>query len=353
MSFLRVKILFIKELKYAFKSYFFIFAVVAPILFTLIVNLMFGSLFSGKPKLGVFDPGNSQFIKSFSELNTFDLQLFLSDQELKNATERGVLDMGIVLPKDFDSIIQSGEKVPLTTYVWGQSLLKDRTLIRSGFLYQIRERSNQESLIDIVMVSLGEEENIPWKDRFLPIIILMAIFISGFTIPAASLVDEKQKQTIGAVLTTPVTQFDIFVSKSAIGILISIIMGTVTLYLNNAINTQFLLTFFVLFLGAIMAGCFGLLLGAFMRDMAALYSAIKGLGIFLYGPGIVAMFPQIPQWIGKIFPTYYIMNPLIKISQHGGNWTTIKPDILILLLILIFLVALVGIVAKTKKQQGE
>jgi ABC-2 type transport system permease protein len=353
MSLLRIRVLFGKELKYAFKSYFFIFAVIAPIALTLMVNLLFGSLFSGKPKLGIFDPGNSQFIESFSKLETFDLQLFYSEKELKNAVATGVLDMGILLSTGFDSIIQSGEKIQLSTYVWGQSLLKDRALIRSGFLYQAREKSNQEAPIEIVMVSLGDEENVPWKDRFLPIIILMAIFISGFTIPAASLVEEKQRKTIGPILTTPVTQSEIFISKSAIGILISILMGTFTLYLNNAISTQFALTLFVLFLGAIMASCFGLLLGAFMSDMAALYSAIKGLGIVLYGPGIVVMFPQIPQWIGKIFPTYYIMNPILEINQRGGNWTSIKLDILILVGILMFLVALVGVVANMTKQQGE
>jgi len=350
MSFLRIRVLFGKEFKHALRSYFFIFAAVAPIALTLMVNLLFGSLFSGKPKLGIFDPVNSQFVESFSKWETFDLQLFFSEKELKNATASGSLDMGILLPKNFDSNIQSGAKVQLNTYVWGQSLLKDRALIRSGFLYQVREKSKQQAPIDIIMVPLGKEENIPWKDRFLPILILMAIFIGGFTIPAALLVEEKQKQTIGAVLTTPVSQSEIFIAKSSIGILTSIIMGTVTLFLNNALNAQFVLTLLVLFCGAIMASCFGLLLGAFMSDMAALYSAIKGLGIILYGPGIVAMFPQIPQWIGKIFPTYYIMNPILEINQRGGNWASIKSDIYILIAVLAVFLTIVGVVANKIRQ---
>ena len=88
MSLLRIRVLFGKEFKYAFKSYLFIFAVIAPIAFTLMVNLLFGSLFSGKPKLGVFDPGKSQFMESFSELETFDFQSFLSEPKSKNRKQR-------------------------------------------------------------------------------------------------------------------------------------------------------------------------------------------------------------------------------------------------------------------------
>lgn len=41
-------------------SFFFIFALVVPIVLTLVVNLLFGTLLSGKPKLGIADAGRSQ-----------------------------------------------------------------------------------------------------------------------------------------------------------------------------------------------------------------------------------------------------------------------------------------------------
>jgi hypothetical protein len=30
------------------------------------------------------------------------------------------------------------------------------------------------------------------------------------------------------------------------------------------------------------------------------------------------VFPQIPAWIGKVFSTYYLLAPIIEISQNGG-----------------------------------
>jgi ABC-2 type transport system permease protein len=43
------------------------------------------------------------------------------------------------------------------------------------------------------------------------------------------------------------------------------------------------------------------------------------------------MFPGIPQWIGKIFPTYYMLEPLMDITQRSAGWSDISGNIFILL----------------------
>lgn len=89
-----------------------------------------------------------------------------------------------------------------------------------------------------------------------------------------------------------------------------------------------------------------------MKDIASLYSVIKALGIFLYGPGIVAIFPGLPDWIGKIFPTYYIINPIMEITQKGGNWSTVNSEVFILIgFIALFSVIVVSIANLTKQQE--
>jgi len=152
-------------------------------------------------------------------------------------------------------------------------------------------------------------------------------------------VDEKQKRTIEAVLATPATQSDIFISKGLMGIMVSIVMGIAVLILNHAFNAQLGLIILIL------------LLGAFIKDTASLFSAIKGLGIILYGPGIVYIFPQIPQWIGKFFPTYYVINPIMEITQKGGSWSTVNLDIFILIGITAVFCTIVGVIANKTRQQ--
>lgn len=66
---------------------------------------------------------------------------------------------------------------------------------------------------------------------------------------------------------------------------------------------------------------------------------IKALGTLLYAPALIYMFPEVPQWIGEVFPTYYIRGPVVEISQRGGA----RPDVALEVLILIGLIlALAG-----------
>jgi len=351
MSLRRIGVLLRKELITGPKSFFFVWAVAGPISLTLFVHLIFGSLFSGKPKLGIKDHGHSQIVESLKNVESLNIKEYTSEIKLKNAVETGARDVGIVLQQNFDSMIKDGEFTKLTAYIWGESFLKNRAIVTSALLYRIREVSGKNAPVDITPVSLGNGNNIPWEDRFLPFIVLMAIFMGGFIMPASSLVDEKEKRTIGAVIITPATKNDVFISKGLMGMIVSMITGIMILVLNRAFNVQFGLIIFILFLGAAMASCIGLMVGAFMKDIASLFSTMKGFGFILYGPGLIYIFPKIPKWIGKFFPTYYVIHPILEITQKGGGWPNVYFEVFILIGIVAALFPIVGVVANTIKLQ--
>ena len=78
---------------------------------------------------------------------------------------------------------------------------------------------------------------------------------------------------------------------------------------------------------------------------------IKFAGLILYGPGIIHLFPQIPAWIGRIFPTFYVINPLMEITRQGGGWQTIRLDVTILAGIVALCIAAVAVIARTTRPQ--
>jgi ABC-2 type transport system permease protein len=63
------------------------------------------------------------------------------------------------------------------------------------------------------------------------------------------------------------------------------------------------------------------------------------------------MFPGIPQWIGKIFPTYYIIQPVVEISQQGGAWPDIVFEVSILAGLIVLMLALMPVTIRRLKQQ--
>jgi ABC-2 type transport system permease protein len=47
------------------------------------------------------------------------------------------------------------------------------------------------------------------------------------------------------------------------------------------------------------------------------------------------MFPQMPQWIGYIFPTFYVIKPVIDLSVNGLGLGSIITNLTILVIIVI------------------
>jgi ABC-2 type transport system permease protein len=61
---------------------------------------------------------------------------------------------------------------------------------------------------------------------------------------------------------------------------------------------------------------------------------------------LITLFPDtIPQWIARFFPTYYVMQPVMDISQKGVGLGAIAFDLIILLVITTALIAGLGITA--------
>ena len=350
MSLKRVGILLGKELWQGPKNFIFVWALVMPIIISLVVSLIFGTLFTEKPRLGVLDEGSSQLVTMTKQLTSVVTKEYGSVSEIKQAVESGAVDVGMVIPADFDSSLMQGEEMELTTYIWGESLAKNRIILGATITNLVRELAGQEAPVEIEVITLGDEVSIPWNDRLLPLIVLMAVFLGGLFLPATSVINEKEKKTLEALVVTPTTIGDVFVAKGLLGIILSLFMGVVILILNQAFGAEPMLLILVLALGAIMAAEIGLICGALLKDITTLFAIWKLGGILLFGPAIIYMFPQIPQWIGKLFPTYYLLQPIIEISQRGGGWPDIATNIFILVGLDLILVGVVVFILRRTRQ---
>ena len=350
MSFRRIGILLGRELIHGSKSFLFIYALVLPIVISLVVTLIFGTLFSGKPKLGIVDEGSSQLVTMAGELTSVDTKEYGTVSEIKEAVESGAVDMGIVLPQGFDSSVMQGEEAEITAYIWGESLAKDRTILGVTIANLIRELVGQETPVEIETITLGDEVSIPWNDRLLPLIVIVTVTMCGLFLPASSVINDKEKKTLEALVVTPTTIGDVFVAKGLLGIILSLVMGIAILILNQAFGAEPTLLLLVLALGAIMAAELGLILGALTKDFATLLTVVKLGGILFYAPAIIYLFPQIPGWVAKIFPTYYLLQPIVDISQRGGSWPDIAINVFILVGLDLILIGVLVLVLRRTKQ---
>jgi ABC-2 type transport system permease protein len=348
----RVAILLRRELFQGPKSFIFLWSVVLPIVMSLVLSLVFGTLFNDKPRLGITDQGSSGLVQLAKDSPSITTREYGSVGDLEQAVKIGAVDFGVVLPEDFDSLVREGQPVEITAYIWGESLAKHRVVAQVTLLDLVREMSGREAPAEVTVNTLGEQASIPWSDRLLPFMVLMAVFIGGMFLPATSLVTEKQKRTLEALTVTPTTLLEVVLAKGIVGFSISLAMGLIILALNGAFGAQPGLLAMMLALGAIMAAELGLILGAFAKDMSSLFAVWKTGGILLFAPAIIYLFPEIPrwvEWIVRIFPTYYLVEPVVRISQEGAGWPEIAVHVFVLIGLDILLAGAIGLAVQKMK----
>ncbi|MDT8304777.1 MAG: ABC transporter permease [Anaerolineae bacterium] len=342
MSPRRIGVLLAKELVWGPKGFVFIMAVAAPVIVSLLVNLLVGSFFSGKPSLAVFDGGTSQMVAALRANEGLLLREAGSAGAVESAVRSGAADMGLILPAGFDEELRGGAGTAVTVYVYGESLLKDRAFLATAIASQLRAITGDASPVEIVTETLGDGASIPWEERLLPLVVMMAVIFGGIMVPATSLVQEKQDRTITAVTTTTVSLAELFVAKGILGFLLALVMGVVILLINQAFGARPLLLIGLLALGAVMATTFGVIMGALVKDINTLFATIKGLGILLYAPAFIYLFPSLPGWIARIFPTYYMIAPIVEVTQRGASWADVRLDVAILIVLDLALIAVLA-----------
>jgi ABC-2 type transport system permease protein len=341
----RVGVLLGKEVAHGTRTFIFIFATVIPVAVSLILALVFGRLLAGTPRLGLIDEGQSQMQALFVAQDYLSTRGYTSAEALRRDVEAGRVDMGVVIPPGFDAAVRQGVETELSLYFWGEGAVLDRATLITALASNVLAVSGRAAPVTVSPVVVGGAAIVSWADQLLPVLVLMAIVLGGALVPAVSLVDEKQRRTLPALTVTPASLADVMLAKALLGMGTSLVMGLLILALNRAFGAQPALLVGVMALGAAAAALLGLLLGAVSKDIAGLFTVVKSLALVLYAPAIIELVPQLPQWLARLFPTYYIIGPVQAIALRGAGLADVAGDLAVLAgLIAALMIGLAGVV---------
>lgn len=304
---------------------FFLFMVIIPILLSLALNAALGTVGTATPSLGVL--GEGEFVDTLQEEPSIKVSIVSSEESLRKAVLEGEYDAGLIIPKDVD--IAAGT-LPILL-ISGKSLLNERLTIGATLVEAFREHAGVEALVTIETKLIGTEE-FSVRQRLIPFILVYATMIAAMII-SASLIEEREYKTLNAVLVTPITPLEVISAKSLFGLFLGLILGILILVLNSSLTGGIHLILLFLILGTLFAVGIGLMAGVVMKDITDLISRMKLLGFFFMLPAFVILFPQIPQWLGNFFPTYYFIHPLLVITQRGAGWSEVWWEAVVMIII--------------------
>jgi len=350
MKITRALKILLKDLQLGPRSPIVLYAILMPVMLTILIQMVFGTLLEPKPRLGIVDMGNSQITKEAKEIEGIKVTQVSDVNLLKKDVELNNLDAGLFLKKDFDQMLKEGKRPRLDFFIGGKSLASDRIVLSITTIDLIRKIEGKEPPTDVEVILLGGKY-LPISKRLVPLILFYALFIAGVFVPAMSLVEEKENNTLSAVLVTPVKTSEVVFAKAAFGFILASLMTFITLVLNNALGSHPWALMAALFLATIMTLEIGLLFGIIAKDAKALFTLIKGTGFLLFTPAVFYIMPDLPQWIAKIFPTYWMIDPIYKVGVMGAGFADILFELFMALLICILLLPVVAFFAKKMEKK--
>lgn len=310
--------IFNRDVKLSPRSPLVLYALLIPFLLTVLVQGVFGDLFAPQPRLIVVDEGDSQIATDAAELEGIAVTFMGDRDEMLDSVESNGADAGLYLPAGFDDAVIAGEQPLLDFYVGGESLASNRIILGVTTLELIRGIEAGEPPVEVAVIQLGEE-GVDLDLRLLPMLLMMAVAVAAAFIPAASIVQEKEDRTLSALLVSPASMGNVITAKAAFGVLLALFTGFFTLVLNDALLGKSLAHLVIMLVAALMMVQFGLLLGMWARDSATMFAAWKGGAILLFFPTVFYIWPDLPQWIAKLGPTYYFIDPAFRVIAEGAD----------------------------------
>lgn len=329
----RVGVMLSRELRLGPRSPVVLMAVVMPLLMTFLVASVFGGLLESQPRLGISSPDPTAITAQAAAVDGIRAANYDSEAAIRADVADHELDAALLLPPGFDATVGSGQPAEVTYLVSGQALASDRAVLAATVMSLVRQVAGSESAVQVTVVTVGAEDYVPLGDRLIPLLVVYAVVVAALFVPAASILDERVKGTLNAILATPASMREVLASKALFASVLSILMGVVTLVINRAFSGEVLGIVLALALGTAMLVQLGLILGLWVKDMNTLYTWIKAGGILIVLPGLLALFPTLPEWISRIAPTYYFLQPIYDLSVGGATLADVLPTLGVGLLI--------------------
>jgi ABC-2 type transport system permease protein len=204
--------------------------------------------------------------------------------------------------------------------------------------------------VNVVVDDLGAE-TLSLSARLVPLIVMYALIMAGVFLTAFAVVDEREKRTLDALLVTPVRLSEVLLAKALLGFAIAVAMALVTLALNGVLGASLAGLLLSVAVAALVATAIGLVFATGARNVQMLFALIKGTGFLIVAPVVFYLFPDWPQWVAKLFPTYWIIDPIYRLAIQGDALGDVWWELLIALAIAAGLGGVV--VALAHRMQGK
>jgi ABC-2 type transport system permease protein len=285
---------------------------------------------STAPRVIVYDPGDSRITAELNESDRYRLVEADSRDELDAIlVEMNSQVLGLVVPADFDQVLDSGAGLELDGYVvWsarsaaselGSELAEHLSellgepvgiLVEGNIVYPPPEGTGHLGMIAIVLV-------------------MVLAITGGFMVPYL-IFEEKQTHTMEALLVSPANVGQILVGKAVAGLFYCLTAIAVALAFNHSTITHWGVSILAAVCGGLLAIAIGLVLGSTFEStqQMGLWAGIPLL-LLMVPVMVVSMGMRLPGSLESLFPwlpTVALADLFLLSFSGGATMSRALPD---------------------------
>lgn len=328
-----------KDILDAVRNATILFTLIMPIGISLLLRVMiprYGG--EGFLEIAVYDAGRSRLVERLQDNLSIKIIPVQGADEVVQKVKEGAWG-GLVLPENFDRGMEAGQVPVLQVYYDGQKGLNQRSLLQEVLEDALRSMAGQDLPARLVSVDISAPEKERVRPEFdlgrfyLILFLVMGLsMVGGFVVPTL-LVEEKEKQTLQAILVSPAGYVDVMVGKALVGIFYALLSALFLLLLNGGFSGNIGITVLSTVLGALFLVLLGLFLGAISNSTSQVnvWSSLVLLALML--PAMLNLPPYPPEPIYtlvKLIPTYYIADAITLGLSGNANLNNVGLDLAVL-----------------------
>lgn len=339
------------------------------LIFPIFLLLLFGyaiTLDINNITLAVCDLDNSSYsrelIQKFTESSYFNMKYFTTDEKkLLRYIDSGKIKVLIKIPPDFQEKISSGKTSSFQVIIDGSD--SNTANIILGYTNLILQDYLNKIMVNLISRQGGKNIDLPveLRDRVLfnpelksmnfivPGLIGVIMMVTTVALISLSIVKEREKGTIEAILVSPVKSYEFILGKLIPNIIIAfadfsiILFGGIIIF-GVPFRGSFLLLFFLSGLFLLSALGIGLIISSITQSQQVAWtiSLISTLLPSLILSGFIfpiSSMPKIIQIISGFFPIRYFLVILRGIILKGVGFQCLFYESIILTIFGIFLLS--------------
>jgi ABC-2 type transport system permease protein len=292
-------------------------------------------------------------IEAYSSSNYFMVSDYISSNaELETLIENGEVRVGLLIPPDFSSQLQTGQTAQVSFIIDGsdpsiaKTALSSAQLIGQSHGAQIQAQKLSRSGMAGFSYQPVEVRTQVWYNPTLedayfmvPGIVGMVLFTLTSMVTANSIVRERERGTIEQIIVTPIRPWELVVGKIVPYVLLAFIntgevllIGSLwfhvpvrgSLWLIFGLSGVFLLT-------SLGIGLLASTIASTQQEAMLIVYMIFLPSVFLSGFFFpIAAMPKVLQWISAMIPLRYYLNIIRALLLKGVGISAIQKDVIAL-----------------------